>query len=66
MAAVAELPAATSSTQLYLQSLALLRQQKFEDAFIVAKRALDGAHAGSGLRAAANISSGMACGMVCC
>jgi hypothetical protein len=45
MAAAVGAAAATaaSSSQLYQQALALLQQQKFDHAFVAAKRALDGA-----------------------
>jgi hypothetical protein len=42
-AAVGPTAAIVSSSQLYQQALALLQQQKFDHAFVAAKRALDGA-----------------------
>jgi hypothetical protein len=49
MAAALETAASTaSSSQLYQQALALLQQQKFDHAFVAAKRALDSAEGSSG------------------
>jgi hypothetical protein len=42
-AAVGATATIASSSQLYQQALALLQQQKFDHAFVAAKRALDGA-----------------------
>lgn len=67
-AAVGTTASIVSSSQLYQQALALLQQQKFEHAFVAAKRALDSAGGTSQAQPRQNDSAGESAAfrLLCC